>query len=483
MKLRLSVTQLFIAILLVSLFVMSTRAVLDADFWWHLRTGQWIIENRAIPHSDPFSLTFQGRPWIAHEWLSEIIFYAIYRAGGLPMLSLTFAGIITMAYFMSYWRSYGKPYIAGIVTILGAIASAPVWGVRPQILTLFLFSIWVFLLEKFFKTGNKKIIILLPIIMIFWVNLHAGYILGLALLAMYSFLKLIESFLPGTWTADNMSSPNRNLILPALAGFIACLFAVLINPNGYEMFIYPFGTLGSKAMMTLIAEWLSPNFHSLEWMPLALFLLSLVATGLFSRRRSSLTEIALAVIFGYAALRSMRNVPLFAVVTIPILSFHLDGIFSFSVNKNEPTKIKSVANIGILIIVLLAGIAQASTTLINQKGSEKEVYPVAAVDWIKNNNPKGNIYNAYGWGGYLIWHLYPNYKVYVDGRADLYGDAYLQDFVTIYQARSGWETKMQAADIKIALVETDSPIANALSQSPNWKIKSRNDLESLYIRQ
>jgi hypothetical protein len=483
MKIRLSISQLFVAILVVSLFVMATRAVLDADFWWHLRTGQWIIENRAIPHADPFSLSFQGKPWIAHEWLSEIFFYTGYRTGGLNMLALTFAGVITIAYFLSYWRSSGKPYLAGIVTIFGAIASAPVWGVRPQMLTLLLFSIWIFLLERYFDSGNKKIIIFLPLIMILWVNLHAGYILGLALLAIYIFLKMIEGYLPSTWAADKTTNPNRGLLLPALAGLVACCIAVLINPNGYEMFMYPFGTLGSQAMMTLISEWLSPNFHSREWMPLALFLIILLAGGLFSRRRSSLTDIALAGIFGFAALRSMRNVPLFAIVAIPIISFQLDGIIHYSANRKEPTKIINFVNSSILIIVMLAGLAQVSTTLLNQNKSELEVFPETSVNWIKENNPEGNIFNSYGWGGFLIWHLYPNYKVYVDGRADLYGDTYLQDFVTIYQAKPGWEAKLEKAKIKIALVETDSPIANALSKDSNWKIQIKNNLESLFTRQ
>jgi hypothetical protein len=482
-KLRLTVSQLFITILFISLFVMSTRAVLDADFWWHLRTGQWIAENHAIPHVDPFSSTLNGNPWTAHEWLSELILYTIYRAGGLTLLTLTFAGIITIAYALAYWRSSGRPYIAGFATILGAIASAPIWGVRPQIFTLLLFSLSLYLLDKYFVTGNIKVIILLPLLMVLWVNLHAGYMLGLALLGLYVFLKLLECYLPDALTADNSSRPNRKLILPAAGVFGASCLAVIINPNGVYMYVYPFETLSSKAMMALIEEWLSPNFHLLEWLPLALFMTALVASGLFSRKRSSVTEIVLTAILGYAALRSMRNVPLFAVAAIPVLAFHLDGIFHLKVKKDIPSQLNTVVNASILGLVLLVALVQVSTVMLNQNNNEKDHFPVSAVEWIKNNNPRGNIFNTYGWGGYLIWHLYPNYKVYVDGRADVYGDAYLQDFISIYGAQPGWEDKLQRADVNLALVETGSPIANALSQSTNWRIVIKDDLESLYVRQ
>jgi len=483
MKIRFSVSQLFVAMLVVSLIVMATREVLDADFWWHLRTGQWIIENHSIPHSDPFSYTLGGKAWTAHEWLAEILFYGIYRLGNLSLLALFFAGVIAASYLLVYFRSPGQPYIAGFATLLGAIASAPLWGVRPQMLTLLLFSLYIFLLERYFSTEKLRYILPLPVLMIVWVNLHAGYILGLVAMGIFIAAKWLESILPDAWSPDGGRKPARGSTLPVLGILAASILAVIINPNGVRMFTYPFETLSSKAMMALIVEWFPPDFHAREWLPLAILILLLLASGLLSRRRSSITEVALTAITAYAALRSMRNVPLFTVVAIAVLSRHLDGIFTINVNEAEPSRRMTVINLFILTAVVITGLTRMASVLHDQKMAERDYFPAAAVEWIKENKPPGNIFNTYGWGGYLIWQLYPDYKVYIDGRADMYGDAFMQDFLAIYNAQPGWKDKLQKSGVNLALVEAGSPIAVALAQDGGWKVAMRDNLSVLFSRE
>jgi hypothetical protein len=482
MNLSISTRRLFLYIMFISLFVMATRSVLDADFWWHLRTGQWIMENKAIPHDDPFSFTFSGKIWTAHEWLSEILLFSVYQSGGLRSLALIFSGIITVAYGLAFLRSPGKPYVAGFATILGAIASAPIWGVRPQIFTLLLFSIYLILLDKYFATGRPSFILPLPILMILWVNLHAGYAVGLFLILIYVATKWLESFLPEIWSADNECLPSRDLILPALGVFVSCLIAVMLNPNGASMYRYPFDTLDSKAMMTLIAEWFSPNFHSREWLPLALFIILLLASGLFSRKRSSITEITLIATLGFAAFRSMRNVPLFAIVAIPVLAQHVSGIIPIRIGIATPSKWIKSTNVIILAFIVFAGIAQVNSILLNQKADERKYFPVAAVDWIKENKPSGNIFNTYGWGGFLIWHLFPDYPVFIDGRADIYGDDFMNEYLKLYNAEPDWESHLQKAGVNMVLVETSSPIADALARDDGWSIANTDKISVLYIR-
>ncbi len=106
---------------------MTLRPIADPDFWWHLRTGQLISQTGSIPHSDPFSFTNNGKPWIAHEWLSELFFYGLYKIGGYAALILTFSTIITAAFLFAYLRCppETRPYIAGFALLLGAIATAP----------------------------------------------------------------------------------------------------------------------------------------------------------------------------------------------------------------------------------------------------------------------------------------------------------------------------------------------------------------------
>jgi hypothetical protein len=481
-SLGISTRKLFIAILFIGLFVMATREVADADFWWHLRTGQYIIENRIIPHTDPFSFTGNNREWVTHEWLSEIILYSLYRIGGLGLLALVFAGIITSAFGLAYIRSNSKPYIAGFVMLLGAIASAPIWGVRPQMFSLLLFSIYLVLLEKYFQTKHTKYLIALPFLMLLWVNLHAGYALGLVLIAVFIAGNAIKIFLPDNWITTEEVRPHPNILLPAIGSLIACILADSINPNGVWMFIYPFQTLTSGAMQAFIQEWASPDFHQYFWLPLAGFFLALIASGLFSRQRSSITEIALVICFGFAALRSMRNVPLFSIIAIPVLTRHVAGLLPIKMDEIETKISMRKINLILMIFVLFAGGIKILATLSNQNETEKLYFPTAAVEWIEQNQPEGNIYNTYGWGGYLIWHLYPGYKVYIDGRADVYGDQFMNDYVNIYNAKPGWEQKLKQNNVNILVIENKSPIDDYLTTSSQWQKVLSDDLSVLYVR-
>src|SRR6202795_119152 len=137
----------FAAILLFGLLAMTARPATDPDLWWHLRTGQWIVETGHIPHSDPFSFTRVGHVWVSHEWLSEVVFYELWKHGGAASL-IVFSAIITTAGFMLlYLRCPGTRHWAAAATALGALASAPSWGVRPQMFTFTLASLLLWLLE------------------------------------------------------------------------------------------------------------------------------------------------------------------------------------------------------------------------------------------------------------------------------------------------------------------------------------------------
>src|SRR5512132_1298074 len=112
--------RLFTAILFIALFVMAAREITDPDFWWHLRTGQYIVENATIPHGDIFSYTNAGQTWVTHEWLSEVIMYAVYRLGSYPALIVVFAAVITAAFALTYLRCAGQPYMAALAVLLAA---------------------------------------------------------------------------------------------------------------------------------------------------------------------------------------------------------------------------------------------------------------------------------------------------------------------------------------------------------------------------
>ncbi len=475
---HLTARLLFTVLLFLGLFAMSLRPIADPDFWWHLRTGQLIAETGSIPRADLFSFTLPGKAWVAHEWLTELAFYGLYKAGGYGLLMAAFSLIITAAFLLVYLRSPGRPYAAGFSVLLAALASAPAWGVRPQMISLLFTAIFLYLLDLFQEKSRWQILLPLPLLTALWVNLHAGYFLGLAVLGLCLGGEAL-SILAGLLRSERPSLQKAALLALALT---ASLLAALLNPNTWRILVYPFETLTSPSMMQFIQEWFSPDFHRPEWMPLAVLILALIAAPALARRPVPPTRVLLAVFFGFAALRSMRHVPLFALTAVPLLAAQLAALTERRREVQAPPRFARWLNPLLLGLTLLAVGLRFVSVLQQQPLAEAESYPKAAVDWIVKNRPAGNLYNTYGWGGYLIWRLYPHYPVYIDGRADVYGNEFIYDYMKIYYGQPGWEEKLEAAGVRLALVENDSGIAYALGGSEAWQMAYKDDKALIFVR-
>lgn len=474
----LTVRVLFAAVLFISLFALATQEILDPDLFWHLRTGQLILETGSIPTNDPFSYTIPHRPWTTHEWLSEVILYAIYSLSGQEGLILFFAGIITVAFGLIYWLSPGKPYIAGLVTLLATLASAIAWGVRPQMFSLLLTAIILAALEGY-RQGKERTLWLIPPLMVLWVNLHGGYLLGLALLGIYLGGAVISRWL------QKESGPIRPLAL----AFVASLVATLFSPHGPAILVYPWITLTSPTMQSYIIEWQSPDFHQNQFLPFALLILLCIPSLAFSQKRPTATELLLLLAFGYASLRSARHIPLFALVAGPIISRHLEHfarskgwttLFSTTANRTRPGF--ALLNWITLLIVILGATLKINTSLTNNAAAQSKFFPVAAVDWMQSEGISGRIYNLYEWGGYLIWRLYPQQQVYIDGRADVYGDAFIEEYLDAYRMREGWLEPLQKYGVDLVLLDRVSPLANHLQADAAWERVYADDLAVILVK-
>ena len=480
LAMTLTTRRLFVAILFVALFVMTAREIADPDFWWHLSTGKYIVETRTVPRVDVFSGTVAGQPWVAHEWLSEVFIYALFVLGSFPALILAFSSIITLAFALVYARSDGKPYIAAFAVLLAALATAPTWGVRPQMISLLLTSAFLWVLEadpKGFRKPFGSIWILVPLT-ILWVNLHSGYALGLAIIAVYLIGEAAAQF-------ANRNSRRLRFTFYALRSsplatlatvFALCLLVVLLNPNGATMYVYPFETLTSRAMQAYIQEWFSPDFHLTEFQPFAWLLLATLASIGLTGKRMSLTQTLLLAGAGYTALRSARNIPIFAIIAAPILAEHLwyivetRGRATVLVGNTRTPRRMAVLNWAILVIVLAAGIARVGMVFANQRATERAKFPTAAVAFLQAENVTGTIYNSYDWGGYLIWRLYPRARVFIDGRADVYGDAFIENvYLKAYRGGTDWRAPLDRYGVRVVLIEPTAPLAARLTQDAEWK--------------
>ncbi len=459
------------------IFVLAVRqsVSIDPDLWWHLKAGQEMIDARSVPHTDDFSFTKQGSEWVAHEWLSEVIMEVIYRASGLVGLVTIFSLIIVIVLWLTYRRCEGKPYAAGIAILLAAAASSPLFGIRPQMLTLLLASIYIVLLEQFDpKEHSRRILWLVPI-MLLWVNLHAGFALGLALIGLY----MVRAVLDGKWSQ----------LRPLLVVSVMCTAVVPLNPNGFRMFSYPYETLTSPSMAAFIQEWASPDFHKVTYLPLAVLLLSTLGAMALSPSRARLGELFLVLITALGALRSVRHIPIFSLFAAPVLAKHLWAIakergWDKALHGDEvrPNGLKLIINIVLLLAPVALGVSRVWHFATHQQNYVRIRNPVDAVEFLKSNRLPAPIYNRYGWGGYLIYKLFPDYRVYIDGRADVYGDAFFTEAIHTYDGLGNWREPLDKYNIRTVIIDTNVALATLLRNDSQWTKVYEDDQAVIFVR-
>jgi hypothetical protein len=466
----LATRRVFVAVLAMGLFAMAARGMTDPDVWWHLRTGQLMLSNHALFHTDPYSFTRFGQPWINHEWLSQILLFLLYRVAGFGGLIVGSAVVIASALFLVFTRCPGRPYLAALMTLLGAVASAPAWGVRPQMFSLLLGSIFLVLLEGSVK--RPALLWWTSPLMLLWVNLHAGYPIGLAFLALFLFGETLEAALyEGRW---KQSTLRLKYLALALA---VCLAVVPLNPNGLRIYSYPFETLRSPAMQKFIQEWFSPDFHDPMYLPLLLMLLALIAGLAFSPRRPRIRDLVLLMATVPAALRSMRHIPILVLVLVPILASLTEAWLQrrgaqrlLQVGHAIPTRRIAMVNILVLVTFIAFTVVRVKQVVGTQAQTEAKHFPVAAVEFLSREHPPGPILNHYNFGGYFIWKLYPEYRVFTDGRADVYGDKFMDDFAATFYLRDNWSVPFSQWGIRSLVLPPDAPIVTALRLKPEWKL-------------
>jgi len=462
--------RVFVAIVAFGLFTMAARSVTDPDVWWHLRTGQLIVQTHAVFHTDPYSFTRFGQPWVDHEWLSQVLIFGLYRLAGWSGLIAGFGAVTAAAFLVVFLRCPGRPYVAGVFTLLGAFASAPSWGVRPQMLTLLLASVLLLILERSYQ--HPVLLWWTPALMLLWVNLHAGYALGIGLMAIF----LVGNTLDAACGFKDAPSPRARFRALALA-IVACAAVVPLNPYGAAMYSYPLETLRSRAMQSYIGEWLSPDFHQHRYLPTLLMMLATIAVPALSPRRLRPREILLLSVTTYAALRSVRHIPIYALVAVPILSamvqacLHERGVAKWFERKQAAmTAGKASVNALLLAGFLVFMVARVHYVTHRQAEKEAREFPAAAVSFIAAQHPPAPILNHYNWGGYFIWRLYPEYQVFIDGRADLYGDAFMDDLATTYYLRGdSWRRPFEKWGIRTVVLPPDAPLVTALAARRDWR--------------
>lgn len=448
-------------ILAFGIFAMAGRNALDPDMWWHLRTGQLILQNHAVFHTDPYSFTRAGVPWVNHEWLSDILMFALYRFTGWMGLIAAFAAVISATFVLVFRRCPGRASLPALVTLWAAFATSPVWGVRPHMISLLFASVLLTL-----RQTDRRLSWWIVPLMWLWANLHAGFALGIVLLLLFFLGDAIDVLL-GTqlWPQARPILERQGMILSA------SLAVIPLNPYGFRLFSYPLETLRSPSMQSFIVEWFSPNFHHLGYLPFLAFLLTTFLAAANIPRRPSASELLLLLVTLFAALRSVRNISLFVLVAAPIL---FEGLSACLQRRKAnpppaPTRQSVVLNGAMVLAVAVFALVRVQGVAARQSQAEAEQFPSAAVAYVAANNLPQPILNHYNWGGYLIWKLYPGTRVFIDGRADVYGDHLMQDFASVYYLNGNWKRPLEQWKIKTVILPPEAPLFQALEPTGEWR--------------
>lgn len=536
--------RLVVVVLMASIFTMTAESITDPDFWWHLRTGQLIFETRAVPHADPFSFTARGFEWVAHEWLTEVVMFATYRLAGWGGLVALFSLVMTAALWLACRRAARRGahvYVACAATLLGAFATAPIWGVRPQMVSFLFTSAFVAVLDAYARDENSHLVpirfaheravrgrvvrvhsardgdsgtralwLLVPLTLV-WANMHGGFALGLALIALTCAGVALDELVRregtrvgGDVTAAKMGGESswvrkfrrvRERARPLCFVFAACMAVAAVNPSGVRLFSYPFETINSGAMQKYIAEWASPNFHLPNSRAFALLLFATFAALALSPKRARAGELLLLSVAAYASLRAWRNIPFFALVAIPALAEHTwcliesRGWASRRSTKDAAQGVaRSATTIALnaaLLVCLPVGLCAVKVATVARIQSEVEAreYPAAAVEFLRAHKDAGPVFNAYGWGGYLIWKLYPTRPVFIDGRADVYGDALVEEYLSAEAGEKNWRATLDARGVRTVMIKPVAPLASLLREDAGWNKVFEDEQSVIFFRQ
>jgi hypothetical protein len=466
-------------------FFFAARPLSDGDFWWHLKTGEYIIKTYSIPRTDFFSFTNYGKPWVAHEWLSEAIFYVIYSRLGFNALIIIFALLTALAFLIAFHRSASHPLIAGSATLVGVWAVLPTIGVRPRAFTLLLSSVYLALLDRYLRQGKDGYIWWLVPLMALWVNLHGGFLIGLVLIGLTIVGKLLDTRATGEIPGSSWSQVNTlGLVL------LGCLLAALFNPHGILIYRFPFEIFFSPVQQEAIVDWFSPDFHQGEAVPLIL-LMFLTITGLaLSPKRVRPSELLLFLSTLYMTLKSQRHVAILALIAVPLIADYWQNSITvwsngkmFSSSSSSSKQARQSIVFGVLCLLsVVAFTARLKSAVLNEWRQDLLSVPLAAVDYLKRANVTGNTFTDPNiWGGYIIWAM-PASRVYIDGRIDMYGDDFVKEYLNIISGRADWRDPFDRYGVRIVIVKPRCALSRELRETKEWSEVFQDEMAVVFIR-
>jgi hypothetical protein len=461
----------------------SKGLLADPDSHWHITVGNWILAHGAVPTVDSFSFTFAGQPWIAKEWLSQVVLALAYDAGGWGAVAVLAAASIGFAFALMIRLLLRdiRPLPALLLTVAAVVMTAPHLLARPHVLAFPFMLIWVAGLVRAVEERRAPRPLLL-LAMLAWANLHGGFTLGFLLCGAFALEALIGA----------RDAAERKALFVEWAKFgIAAVLVACITPYGPESILVTFRIFNLGDALGMISEWQSPNFQGMPQQELIL----LIALYVCLSRGLKLPFVRLLIVLGllHLFLKHVRNAELLAMlaplIIAPVLARQWPTLRPTAEPPTSSLLRQRLAALGrpagrnaIALCLVLGAVYAAGMIRFAGIRPPDDTMPVAAVDFIREANLQGNVFNHYGFGGYLISS---GIKTFIDGRGELFGGDFIKRYVEAVNGREAQplEETLDEFHIDWTLLQKDQAANKILAHLPNWKRVYGDDTATIFVRQ
>jgi hypothetical protein len=453
----------------------------DPDVWWHLRVGEWVVQHRAVPGNDPFSLPGQSQPWVAYSWLYEVLLHYLHGAFGLAgivVYRVVFSLAIVAALYAFVLGLEKRFLVATGLSAAATLAVAMLFNERPWLFTIFFSTLTLHAVVCLRRPGSPpRWVWALPVLFAVWANVHIQFVYGLLLLALACAAPLIDGYLgrPKDETAATAWS-RRWYQLAGLSA--ACCLATLATPFHVRLYGVVIEYATQPGPFRYVNELKALEFREpCDWVMLALTSAAFWALG---RRPRSAFDVLLLAGTALLAFRARRD--LWLVVLADLFVLASTGPHLVPAGQRLALSVKDLA----FVVALLAGLVVLCAVRhdLSAAGLQRQVekiYPVEAARLVHERGYPGPLFNDFNWGGYLIWAL-PELPVCIDGRTNLHGDERIERIGRTWAGLPGWQDDPDLANAGVVIASADSPLAALLIHDARFTRVHQDDLARVYIR-
>lgn len=499
---------LFVFLTLVFL-ASSYKVTGDDDFFWHLATGRYIVENKSVPDKDIFGFITQGVEWIPFEWGWDVLSYGLYNIGGYNLI-LVFRSLLFSLIFFVYFillRKFKVGSALSIIVLFTLLVSImDRLSPRPHIFTYLFFTLvlYIFLSFKYIdKEKYFKKLYFLPLIFLLWSNIHMGVLAGGLLLFIFTVSEIIIYFKPGVFSSPEIKPLSKDQITKLFIISAVCAFMLLVNPHSLQTYIYAYSHTKMKLLET-VNEWQSPFASKLDFG----FIITLYKVFLFSGlivlacayKKKDLTFALVFIGFAFYSVRAIRFTVDYEIIMAFFITVSINYFVKKLLEKNYAALnflngnfLKGALAVFIIYVIIQIPSNNIYATLQYYRvfgwGINEEFIPVQLFDFIKQNNISGTPYNHFGTGGYLVWN-FPEQKNFIDSRN--LNDEIFNEYNLIMVMKSGFEKKLEERGVDyIVYLDPDlirrpndlkRLVTNYFSRSPEWKLVFWDDKSMLFLK-